>query len=115
MPIARRASAARPRTSRFWRRLSSRYAGPGTSSRPQSRGDAMDIEQGLTDQRLFARWAGEDLPSWERAVGATVTHLSRGKGVVTSIVRESGAIAVHVAYDRSQFVHRTWELRTEFT
>jgi len=75
----------------------------------------MDIEQGLTDQRLFARWAGEDFPSWERAVGATVTHLSRGKGTVTGVSRETGTIAVHVAYERSQYAHATWELRTEFT
>ena len=75
----------------------------------------MNIEQGLTDQRLFARWAGEDVPSWERSVGATVTHVSRGTGTITGVSRETGTIAVHVAYGRAQVAHATWELRTEFT
>ena len=75
----------------------------------------MDQEQRMTDQQLFARWAGDDLPSWERAIGMTMTHLSRGDGLVRRVTREAGQVAVEVEYGRSNRTHAPWELRTEFT
>ncbi len=76
---------------------------------------SMDIEERLSDQQLFARWADEDLASWERAVGMSLTHLSRGAGRIGAVSSAGGVIAVQVDYARSHYVHATWELRTEFT
>ena len=73
----------------------------------------MDIEHRLSNSQLFARWAGEDFPSWERATGASVTHLSRGVGRVTSVSQDAGIISINVQYDRSARGHALWEFRTE--
>ena len=73
----------------------------------------MDDERRLANSNLFASWAGDDFASWERAVGASVTHLSRGTGQVTGVTRDGGVISIHVQYGRSEYVHALWEFRTE--
>jgi hypothetical protein len=75
----------------------------------------MDEERRLSTSKLFAGWAGDDFPSWEQAVGASVTHLSRGDGQVTNVSSEAGIIAVHVQYARDSRRHALWEFRTELT
>ena len=74
----------------------------------------MDEERRLSNSRLFASWAGEDFGAWQRATGASVTHLSRGVGQVTNISQDTGTIAIHVQYERSAREHALWEFRTEF-
>jgi hypothetical protein len=73
----------------------------------------MDEERRLSTSKLFAGWAGDDVHSWEQAVGASVTHLSRGDGQVTNVSQEAGIIAVHVQYARDSRRHALWEFRTE--
>src|SRR5215207_6743576 len=73
----------------------------------------MDDERRLSNSQLFARWAGEDFASWERATGASVTHLSRGVGQVTGVSRDAGIITINVQYDRSARGLALWEFRTE--
>jgi hypothetical protein len=75
----------------------------------------MDEERRLSTSKLFANWAGEDFPSWQQAIGASVTHLSRGNGHVTDVSREAGIISVHVQYLRDSRSHALWEFRTELT
>lgn len=75
----------------------------------------MNEEFRLSNPRLFARWAGEDLESWQQAVGVSVTHLSRGDGRVTKILQDAGVISIHVQYAQADHQHPTWEFRTEFT
>lgn len=79
------------------------------------RGNPVDEERRLSTSKLFAGWAGDDFPSWEQAVGASVTHLSRGDGQVTNVSQEAGIIAVHVQYARDTHSHALWEFRTELT
>ena len=74
----------------------------------------MEEERRLSNSRLFASWAGEDFGAWQRATGASVTHLSRGVGRVTNVSQDAGTIAVHVQYERSDRQHALWEFRTEF-
>ena len=74
----------------------------------------MDEERRLSNARLFASWAGEDFGAWQRATGASVTHLSRGNGQVTNVSQDAGHIAIHVHYERSDRGHALWEFRTEF-
>lgn len=73
----------------------------------------MDDERRLANSHLFASWAGDDFSSWQRAVGASVTHLSHGVGQVTSVTRDRGVISIHVQYGRSERGHALWEFRTE--
>ena len=73
----------------------------------------MDAESRLTNHQLFARWARQDIHAWQRAVGADITHLSRGDGRVTAVSREQGEVSVHVQYARAQHEHPLWEFRTE--
>ena len=75
----------------------------------------MDQERHLSTSKLFGLWAGDELHSWERAVGATVTHLSRGKGQVTGVSRAPGGVAIHVQYLGAAHDHAPWEFRTELT
>ena len=77
-------------------------------------GTLMEEERRLSNSRLFASWAGEDFGAWQRATGASVTHLSRGVGQVTNISQDAGTIAIHVQYERSERRHALWEFRTEF-
>lgn len=74
----------------------------------------MDVEQQLTNQQLFALWADGDIASWERVVGVSLTHLSRGVGRVTSVSQTAGEVSIHVQYFRAQREHPLWEFRTEF-
>lgn len=76
-------------------------------------GTTMDDERRLSNSQLFARWAGEDIASWQRATGASVTHLSRGVGQVTSVSQDAGIISVNVQYERSARGLALWEFRTE--
>jgi hypothetical protein len=78
-------------------------------------GNPMDDERRLSTSKLFASWAGEDFHSWQQAVGASVTHLSRGSGQVTSVSQEAGIVSVHVRYLRADRSHPLWEFRTELT
>ncbi|MGD9889783.1 MAG: hypothetical protein AB7R89_14485 [Dehalococcoidia bacterium] len=73
----------------------------------------MDQAQTLSNSQLFASWAGEDVQSWEQAIGTSVTHVSRGAGTVSNVSREAGNIAVHVQYTRAVHAHALWEFRTE--
>ena len=75
----------------------------------------MNDEHRLSIPKLFAKWAGEDFDSWRQAIGASVTHLSRGDGHVTAVSREGGAISIHVHYAHAEREHPLWEFRTEFT
>lgn len=74
----------------------------------------MDEERRLSNVQLFASWAGEDFDAWQRATGASVTHLSRGNGQVTNVSQDAGIIAIQVQYERSARGHALWEFRTEF-
>ena len=76
-------------------------------------GTVMDEERRLAIPQLFARWAREEFPAWRQAIGASVTHLSRGDGRVTDVSQEAGSIAVHVRYARAERRHPLWEFRTE--
>ena len=73
----------------------------------------MDEERRLSTPKLFARWAREDFPSWQQAIGATVTHVSRGDGHVTNVTQEAGTVSIHVHYARADREHPLWEFRTE--
>ena len=73
----------------------------------------MDQAQALSNSQLFAGWAGEDVQSWEQAVGTSVIHVSRGAGTVSHVSREAGNIAVHVQYTSAIHEHALWEFRTE--
>jgi hypothetical protein len=77
----------------------------------------VDQDERLGTPQLFAGWAGEDAAAWERAVGTSVTHLSRGNGTVTLIAQEASGVAVHVRYSGTGAVraHALWEFRTEVT
>ena len=75
----------------------------------------MNDEHRLSTPRLFARWAGEDFHSWQQAIGASVTHLSRGDGRVTNVSQEAGVVSIHVQYVGADREHPAWEFRTEFT
>jgi hypothetical protein len=79
----------------------------------QSGGANVDQAQALSNSQLFAGWAGEDVQSWEQAVGTSVIHVSRGAGTVSHVSREAGTIAVHVQYTRDLHEHALWEFRTE--
>jgi hypothetical protein len=73
----------------------------------------VDQARALSNSQLFAGWAGDDVSSWEQAVGTSVIHVSRGAGTVSHISREAGNIAVHIQYTRSIHEHALWEFRTE--
>lgn len=73
----------------------------------------MNEDHRLGTPQLFAGWAGDDVVSWEQAVGTSVIHLSRGAGTVTQISREVGNIVIHVRYDGAVHAHALWEFRTE--
>ena len=73
----------------------------------------MDEERRLSIPQLFARWAHDDVHSWQQAVGVSVTHLSRGDGHVTDVSQEAGIISIHVQYARGNRGHPLWEFRTE--
>ena len=75
----------------------------------------MDEERRLSTPKLFASWAGEDLHCWQQAIGASVTHLSRGVGQVTDVSLEAGSITVTVRYLLAERRHALWEFRTELT
>lgn len=75
----------------------------------------MDEERRISTPRLFASWAQEDFASWHRAIGASVTHLSRGDGRVVNVSQVGGDISVHVQYAGTGREHRLWEFRTELT
>jgi hypothetical protein len=75
----------------------------------------MDEDYRLSIPKLFARWAGEDVHSWEQAIGVSVTHLSRGEGRVTGVSETTGIISIRVEYARASREHPLCELRTEFT
>jgi hypothetical protein len=73
----------------------------------------VDQAQALSNSQLFAGWAGDDVQSWEQAVGTAVIHVSRGAGTVSHVSREAGNIAVHVKYTSAVHEHALWEFRTE--
>jgi hypothetical protein len=78
-------------------------------------GNPLDDERRLSTSKLFASWAGEDFHSWQQAVGAAVTHLSRGTGHVINVSQEAGVVSVNVRYLRADRSHPLWEFRTELT
>lgn len=90
-------------------------AGPSGAGATLLGGKAVYEEDRLSNRELFASWAGEDFHSWQKAIGASVTHLSRGDGHVTNVSQEGGSVSIHVRYARSDRVHPLWEFRTELT
>ncbi len=75
----------------------------------------MDEEQRLSSVELFASWASDVFDAWHQAIGATVTHLSRGAGHITDVTQDAGDVTVHVHYARGDRGHPLWEFRTEVT
>jgi hypothetical protein len=75
----------------------------------------MDEEGRISTPRLFASWAQEDFASWHRAIGATVTHLSRGDGRIVNVSQAGSIISIHVQYAGAGREHALWEFRTELT
>ena len=74
----------------------------------------MNDEHRLSTPKLFAKWAGANFASWRQAIGASVTHMSRGDGHVTAVSREAGVVSIHVHYAQAEREHPLWEFRTEF-
>jgi len=77
--------------------------------------DTVDEEHRLSNRQLFASWAREDFHSWQQAIGASVTHLSRGDGQVTNVSQEAGIVSIQIHYAQGNREHPLWEFRTELT